>query len=100
MADTWNSLISTEILQFSDEFIQANCSEGLKTFFYGAFYWQLKIGVGAMLGSRSDGQFEIIFSSPSFNRVTGADDNYPSTQKINMTTIAFLFSIRFFQMGQ
>jgi len=36
MADTWNSLISTEILQFSDEFIQANCSEGLKTFFYGA----------------------------------------------------------------
>jgi len=36
MADIWNSLISTEILQFSDEFIQANCSEGLKTFFYGA----------------------------------------------------------------
>jgi len=36
MADIWNSLISTEILQFSNEFIQANCSEGLKTFFYGA----------------------------------------------------------------
>ncbi len=36
MADAWNSLISTEILQFADEFIQANCSEGLKTFFYGA----------------------------------------------------------------
>ena len=36
MADIWNSLISTEILQFSDEYIQANCSEGLKTFFYAA----------------------------------------------------------------
>ncbi len=36
MADSWNSLISTEILQFSDEYIQANCSEGLKTFFYAA----------------------------------------------------------------
>jgi amidase len=36
MADNWNSLISTEILQFSDEFIQTYCSEGLKTFFYAA----------------------------------------------------------------
>lgn len=71
---------------------------GNKTFFYGAFYWQIKVGVGTMLGSRSDGQFEIIFSSPSFNRVTGADSNYPSTDKINMTMISFLFSIRFFQM--
>jgi amidase len=36
MAGIWNSLISTEILQFADEFIQANCSEGLKSFFYAA----------------------------------------------------------------
>lgn len=77
--------------------------EGNKTFFYGSFYWQLKIGLGMMLGSRSDGQVEIVFSSPSFNLISNNllsenIDNYEVAQKINMTVIAIIFSIRFFQM--
>lgn len=63
--------------------------------FYGSFFWKVAIGFGFMLGSKTDGIFEVHFSSFSY-QLWGDLANFQ--QKIEFVTISFYFGIRFFRM--
>ena len=68
---------------------------GSESNFYGSFFWKLSIGVGLMLGSKTDGIFEIQVSSYNFQRWS---DNINFPESMSFVTIGFYFGIRFFRM--
>jgi hypothetical protein len=62
---------------------------------YGSFFWKVAIGFGFMLGSKTDGIFEVHISSFSY-QYWGKSSEFSST--LNFVTLGFYFGIRFFRM--
>ncbi|HPC38707.1 MAG TPA: hypothetical protein PLF21_05290 [Exilispira sp.] len=62
---------------------------------YGSFFWKVAIGFGFMLGTKTDGIFEVHISSFSYE-YWGKSTDFPS--QLNFVTIGFYFGIRFFRM--
>ncbi|MCX8058466.1 MAG: hypothetical protein N3A58_03515 [Spirochaetes bacterium] len=68
-----------------------------KMFLYKSFYWFFGVGIGFMLGSRTDGQIYLQLTNSNFS--TNANDiNYPFIDKFNMWYISIIFQIRFFKI--
>ncbi len=63
--------------------------------FYGSFFWKVAIGFGFMLGSKTDGIFEVHISSFNFN-LWGEPGTFQN--KLSFVTLSFYFGIRFFRM--
>ena len=63
--------------------------------FYGSFFWKVALGFGFMLGTKTDGIFEVHISSFNF-QLWGESSTFQ--QKLNFVTLSFYFGIRFFRM--
>ena len=68
-----------------------------KMFLYSGFYWFAGVGIGFMLGSRTDGQIYLQFSSSNL-KTNANDSNYPFYEKFNLFSISIIFQIRFFKI--
>ncbi len=75
--------------------VQSSISGESSAGFYGSFFWKVAIGFGFMLGSKTDGIFEVHISSFSF-QYWGQVVDFPD--KLNFVTLGFYFGIRFFRM--
>lgn len=63
--------------------------------FYGSFFWKVAIGFGFMLGSKTDGIFEVHISSFNYSYWGQAAD---FQKNLNFVVLSFYFGIRFFRM--
>jgi hypothetical protein len=75
--------------------IQNSTDESSMAGAYGSFFWKVAIGFGFMLGSKTDGIFEVHISSFSY-QYWGKSVGFPS--ELNFVVIGFYFGIRFFRM--
>ncbi|MFN3410941.1 MAG: hypothetical protein ACK4YF_02130 [Exilispira sp.] len=62
---------------------------------FGSFFWKVAIGFGFMLGSKTDGIFEIHLSSFNYS-YWGKSSGFPL--ELNFVCLSFYFGIRFFKM--
>lgn len=63
--------------------------------FYGSFFWKVAVGFGFMLGSKTDGIFEVHISSFNYSYWGQSID---FQKNLNFVVLSFYFGIRFFRM--